>query len=671
MKNSHHKSHRKPTDLPFIPPPLSATDLEASQLSPELLLISINSLKMVWKVVKDTVRRLFGPDPCIPAKYNATFKDKEESLLAGLSEVNFTHHLQLYDFFPDFKIEVKDSDIKPTLATATNKKDIDNLFDPLCGMACNIVVDRTGNAKAMASANAEGIKTRDFAETLNNKELTRNQYNEYLDSAAPEIFDAHKKALQFHYMRILYSQGTFDLPSSTLTVEDVDRLFNIGFINQEMDFVIGRVMLGHGTLRRERRQTGQAMPDGKVLAPRARWTISANSAPPTIEEIIKFTYTTEYERFNSSEKSERGCKGSNEYQLPGALRPRLSKDWIMHHIKEYGEYGLKKLEMEDAAVYELIGKPDSTFIHPSLFEEYMKKPALFVLGRLGEGAAAAPKPVDDIAKRTAAAVVAHENAPAEPVDVPSSSIPAAPPSALFPPSVSRRSRAPKGKKRASPDDDELTSAPAMQCKRTTKRKKRAIPDEDDVTSDDGHHRRTRAHLSDVQYWIDTGIFSVSCPPSPSRVQRRQHSKPRTKPNKVSTTNAEAQGKKRAREGESGPSVEVEEGCSPIKKQKGASGSVAPAPATSSAVDAGRALQTAPGESHVTSSLLYARRRQMRTPYASTGLPVANLRRDRDNAGRLSARHASRARTSLWSRCVDGVSYALAWLLPGEAAKKPT
>ncbi|THH06113.1 hypothetical protein EW145_g4306 [Phellinidium pouzarii] len=414
-------------------------------------------------------------------------------------------------------------------------QDIDNMLEPLFEMQSNIVPDNTGNANAMATAKAEGIKIRDFSRTLNNAKLTKMKHNEYTNSAIPEIFEARKMALEYHYMRILFHHGIFDLPSSRLTVDAVDRLCTIGYISDDSDFVIGRAMLGRGAFRRKYQQTGTPMPDGKVLGPRANWTISKNSVPPTLDEILEFAAEMEEHRFTSDFEWERGCKRSKQYHLPSALRPRLTQEWIEHCVKEHGKYGLKKLGTGDAAARKLIWKPDPTYIPPRNFEEFLSKRVTVPLSVLLDG------------WRGERAIAAHE-----PINVPSSSTLATvtlPPSALSPPSDPQHSTTSKGKTRASSNED---------------------------TSDD----------MDSESWIQPGPSSISGLPSAERVQRLPLSS--AMPNSKPMMSAKAQGKKRAREdeSESESSGEAEDGCSPAKKQK----KEREAPATSSAVNTGRARQ---------------------------------------------------------------------------------
>ncbi|THH09904.1 hypothetical protein EW145_g1692 [Phellinidium pouzarii] len=429
-------------------------------------------------------------------------------------------------------------------------EDLDNILEFLFEMTCSSVADDTGNAQSVANAHMEGVKIRDFATIPINEALTEARYREVVNSTVPEVFNARQKALDFYYMRLLFSQGIFDLPSSPLTVEDVDRLYTIGYITKSTaNFVTGSTMLGRGAYRRVMRETGLMMYDGKRLAPRGRWTIPVDSACPTPDEVRAFYDVREKYRAIAPEM---GC---SEYRLPADWRPALSRAWINHHRDKYGRFGLKNVGIDDKTAAEQFVKiPDWTYIPPTKYESFVAARAnrplttLFDAWGAEDAAAAAavaapalaPEPVDGLrTEPRAASDVVSLNRPADSDD---DITPRHPSVALPPSSPPQNSGFSKGKKRARCNSDE-------------------------ETSDDGSSRCTRPRTLHVESCDEPASSSPPASPCAARAQRCHLSKVSPMRKLKPTISAKAQGKKRAREEESEMSVESEDGPSPVKKCK--------------------------------------------------------------------------------------------------------
>ncbi|THH02381.1 hypothetical protein EW145_g6756 [Phellinidium pouzarii] len=603
------------------------------------------SLEMVWKAVRDAIERLFGPNPRIRVEapdtklsndnngeahfassskatpqqafpmsaLGLTFAYKESGVPLSLAAETLTTTKKRVDTKSPIDTQASLSAIAPgpvdehgiedTLKRTYPvwpTQDMDALLDSLFKMTCRNVPNKIRNARTKATANTKDSQL--------------------------EIFDAFHKALLYHYMRFLFSQGIFDLPSSMLTAEDVDRLYTIGYIANKVDFVTGRNMLAHGALQRMHRRTDQLMSDGKVLEPRRRWALPANSKPPTQYQIINFSLMMECRRFKCPDKSERGCKSSNQFQLPGALRPKVTFKWIEHHEDTYGLFGLKKEGYSDEAVEELIRSHDPTYVLFSDFQYPTKTrvraplSALLDAWRGGKDSAA---PVDArIAEMTVATVDVLWKVPAGSgfvLSIPDISDIALPPSAL-PPAPLQSGKTSKGKKRVSPSED----------------------------ASDGPHRRTRARLMEPKSSSD---------PTKPRLQHRRLPKLNPTPKEKPTIGTKAQGKKRAREEDAESNVEGEDGSSPTKRHRGTSGSIgfSPGPSTShSLVDAGQ-IATLDCDSIPLPLLRYGLRFIDYEENAFAEIPVIGIRRGHgitfprvgeDNTGPSSASQQVLTRTEL-------------------------
>lgn len=216
---------------------------------------------------------------------------------------------------------------------------------------------KAGNEEAKKNAISEGVKVRDFATRAMRSKLSEGQCQAFVP-AVVEVFDAYNKALHYEYARALYQTGVIDLPHSNLTVEDIDRLHTLGFINIDESYIPGCAMLGHGAYRRAMRMLGRETYDGQKLPRRAPWTVAAGCRAPTQEEVNRHVRAAEWHR------SRQPGVTLQWYQLAPNYRPEVSRTWERERIENDGLYGLKAAEYSDRRAHELIQQRDPTFIAP-------------------------------------------------------------------------------------------------------------------------------------------------------------------------------------------------------------------------------------------------------------------------------------------------------------------
>lgn len=238
---------------------------------------------------------------------------------------------------------------------------LDIMLENMLQMKHIPVPDEAGNDKAIANAVAHGVKIRDFGVMKNMNTKNKATPSNGLDGI-PEIFRAHEKALLFHYMRWLFSRNIFDIPHVSLTVEDVDRLFTLGFITRDCNFTLGRAMLAHGAYRRALRGTGKPTYYGKILPERGAWTVAASARPPTQMEIDWFIHCSEEARMREYFDGEYSV-----YWLWPCHRPLADLDWRQHRSAYFGLFGLKHARLSDEMATAYINTPDPSFIHPQVF----------------------------------------------------------------------------------------------------------------------------------------------------------------------------------------------------------------------------------------------------------------------------------------------------------------
>ena len=175
----------------------------------------------------------------------------------------------------------------------------------------------------------------------------------------PTVFNAHRKALHFHYLRYLSKHHVFDFPVFSFTPEDAHRLHVCGFLKPEdwKGCFLLTAMLGVGAYKCHRR-VNPLDPHAKLLPPRGPWTISANSRPPTPEEITDFIFDVEYSRYF-------GHVGP--YAFEASERAGLTVGYIEHRILKHGVLGLERAGIDDKEAMEVVLIPDKTYIPPRRF----------------------------------------------------------------------------------------------------------------------------------------------------------------------------------------------------------------------------------------------------------------------------------------------------------------